>query len=209
MPASITRVSGPAIVLRGRDIDTDRIMPARFLRAVTFEGLEAHVFEDDRAALARDGRTHPFDDPARRAARVLIVGANFGCGSSREHAPQALMRWGIRAIVGESFAEIFFGNSVAIGLPCVAAAGADIERLMRTAEADPEIEFVVELDAGRVEAGDQRAVVTLPATARQAFLSGAWDATGLLLENYEEVERVRARLEGDGALFHRSASKGL
>lgn len=193
-------MAGPAIVLRGRDIDTDRIMPARFLRAVTFDGLEAHVFADDRAALARRGETHPFDDPSRRKARVLIVNGNFGCGSSREHAPQGLVRWGIAAIVGESFAEIFFANGLALGLPCVTASGAEIERLMRVADDSPETEFVVDVEAERVTAGFENdnenvsVAVALPPTARQALLTGAWDATGLLLDDYDRVEQTKAAL---------------
>src|SRR5262245_12787673 len=122
--AAIVQVIGRALPLRGEDIDTDRIMPARFLRAVTFEGLERHVFEDDRKAAA-----HPFDDPPYAGASVLLVNSNFGCGSSREHAPQGLQRWGINAVVGESFAEIFFGNSVMIGLPCVSASPEDVRML--------------------------------------------------------------------------------
>ena len=120
----ITSVTGRGIPLRGDDVDTDRIMPARFLRSVTFDGLEQHVFEDDRAQAAAATTTHPFDQPQYAGASILIVNRNFGCGSSREHAPQGLHRWGIRAVVGESLSEIFFGNSTMIGLPCVTAAAA-------------------------------------------------------------------------------------
>ena len=122
----ITRVQGRALPLRGDDIDTDRIMPARFLVGVSFEGLEKHVFEDDRKAAVRPHNRHPFDVGQYQGARILVVNSNFGCGSSREHAPQGLHRWGIDAVVGESFAEIFFGNSVMIGMPCVTAAPADV-----------------------------------------------------------------------------------
>ena len=190
----IERVTGTAVVVRGNDIDTDRILPARFLRAITFEGLERHLFEDERGEARARGVTHPFDDPARRAARVLLVNANFGCGSSREHAPQAIRRHGIRAVVGESFAEIFFSNALTIGLPCLSAAANDIERLMAVADGSPDTEFAIDLGAGRISAGDVSAAVTLPDTARQAFVSGTWDATGQLLERYEEVERVAKRL---------------
>jgi 3-isopropylmalate/(R)-2-methylmalate dehydratase small subunit len=186
-------VAGPAIVISGNDMDTDRIMPARFLKAVTFAGLEAHVFEDDRREAANQGATHPFDDASRRQARVLIAGGNFGCGSSREHAPQALYRWGIRAIVAESFAEIFFGNSLMIGLPCVTAAPADLEAL-RAAAADATAEIVVDIKGRRVEAGSMHANLHLPDATRDALLSGAWDATGLLLENYSQVEARAAAI---------------
>ena len=190
----IERIAGTAISVRGNDIDTDRILPARFLRAITFEGLERHLFEDERGEARARGASHPFDDPARRAARVLFVNANFGCGSSREHAPQAIRRHGIRAVVGESFAEIFFSNALTIGLPCLSAAANDVERLMMIADRSPDAEFTIDLREGRIEAGDLSAEVTLPETARQAFVSGTWDATGQLLERYEEVERVAARL---------------
>jgi len=188
-----TSLSGPAIVLGGDDIDTDRIMPARFLRAITFEGIEAHVFEDDRRALASRGEMHPFDDPARRHARVMIVGSNFGCGSSREHAPQALLRRGICAIVGESFAEIFFGNAVAIGLACVRVAEADLATLRRAAE-DPAVVFTVDLPRRQVSAAGVSVALDMPESGRQALMSGGWDATSLLLERYEEVERVTRAL---------------
>jgi 3-isopropylmalate/(R)-2-methylmalate dehydratase small subunit len=186
----IVRVAGRGLPLRGDNIDTDRIIPARFLRAVTFEGLETHVFEDDRAQRP----DHPFSSPVYRDAAILIVNANFGCGSSREHAPQAIQRWGIRAVLGQSFSEIFFGNAVTIGLPCVTAAPDALDALMDLVEADPPAGLVVSLDALQIEAAGHRWPIALPAAAREAFVSGTWDATGLLLDRYEEVENVRSRL---------------
>src|SRR5690349_13213421 len=147
--AAITLITGRALPLRGDDIDTDRIMPARFLRAVSFEGLERHLFEDDRAADA----AHPFNDPRYRGAAILVVNANFGCGSSREHAPQGLARAGIRAVVGESFSEIFRGNAAIIGLPCLAADHASIDELQRLVESSPDVAIDVDVRAGIVRAG--------------------------------------------------------
>jgi 3-isopropylmalate/(R)-2-methylmalate dehydratase small subunit len=137
---------------------------------------------------------HAFDDPSRRAARVLIVGSNFGCGSSREHAPQALARWGIRAIVGESFAEIFFGNAVMLGLPCVAIERSVLASIGQAAAADAHLDVVVDLAAQTVSAGGRSAAVSMPESARQALISGAWDATALLLADYDAVRRTAARL---------------
>ena len=188
---SINRIEGKALPLRGHDIDTDRIIPARFLVSVTFEGLEHHVFEDDRAALA--GR-HPFDNPAYRGARVLIVNRNFGCGSSREHAPQALIRWGIRAVVGESFSEIFLGNSIALGMPCLTVSSEGVERLLARAEHAPEDPFEVEIGTLTVTAGNLSVKAAMPEAARTAFLDGVWDATALLLENFAEVNATADRL---------------
>jgi 3-isopropylmalate/(R)-2-methylmalate dehydratase small subunit len=185
----IARVEGRGLPLRGHDIDTDRIIPGRFLRAVTFDGLERHVFEDDRRA-----GPHPCDDPRHAGAAILIVHSNFGCGSSREHAPQALQRWGIRAVVGESFAEIFFGNAVMIGLPCVTARPADVQALMDLVEASPDASITVDLAAGTCTAAGRSFGVSLPANARDAFLTGAWDTTGMLLERYEEVDEAASRL---------------
>lgn len=191
--SKVTRVAGRAISLPANDIDTDRIMPARFLKAVTFEGLEHHLFEDDRKEAAGRGQLHPFDDPARKGARVFLTGVNFGCGSSREHAPQALVRWGIRAVIGESFAEIFAGNSLMLGLPCVEVSAEDLAKLRAAAE-NPVTEFDVDLGSQKIGAGDAVVSLTMPQAARDALMSGAWDATGLLLENYDEVTATASRL---------------
>lgn len=182
------------IPLRGDDIDTDRVIPARYLRAVTFEGLEANLFEDERHEYRQSGRQHPVDVPDYQGARVMVVGRNFGCGSSREHAPQSIQRWGIGALVGVSFSQIFFGNSVAMGLPCVSANEADVQWLMDLAEREPATEITVDVAHQCVRAGDRVVPVTLPAAALDAFTSGAWDATGLLLENFDDVRAVADRL---------------
>ncbi len=185
----ISSITGRALPLRGHDIDTDRIIPARYLVAVSFEGLERHVFADDRA-----GGRHPFDDPRFAGATVLVVNRNFGCGSSREHAPQALQRWGIRAIVGEGYSEIFFGNAVQLGLPCVTASPSAIEQLMVAVEQDPQITLTVDLETMTVAMHSLRESVTMPASARDALTSGLWDGTGLLLQNFDEVRATAARL---------------
>ena len=190
-------VEGKGLPMRGDDIDTDRIMPARFLRAVTFEGLEQHLFADERtgsAAAAHAHGVHPFDNPHFQGASILVVNSNFGCGSSREHAPQGLHRWGINAIVGESFAEIFFGNSGMIGMPCVTASPEDVRALMETVEKNPEAEVSIDLVAGTCEVAGFRCAVALPPKVREAFTTGAWDTTGMLLDNFDEVQATAARL---------------
>ncbi|HEV3059121.1 MAG TPA: hypothetical protein VGY48_12795 [Vicinamibacterales bacterium] len=189
-PLAISQLNGRGLPLRGHDIDTDRIMPARFLRAVSFEGLERHLFEDDRAADPR----HAFNDPRYAGAAILIVNANFGCGSSREHAPQGLARAGIRGIVGESFSEIFRGNAAMIGLPCLAADRASIAELQALVEREPSIPIEADIAANRVVAGQLRFVVTLPEPLRDAFVSGQWNPTAMLLDRFEEVRTVAARL---------------
>jgi 3-isopropylmalate/(R)-2-methylmalate dehydratase small subunit len=187
----IREIAGTALPLRGDSIDTDRIIPARFLRSVSFEGLEKHLFEDDRA---QANGSHPISNTAYAGSAILLVNANFGCGSSREHAPQSIRRWGIRAVVGESFSEIFFGNSVALGMPCVTASHDDIERLMTEVEAAPTTVLSIDLAKGTVSGAGIAATVTLPAAARESFLEGTWDATGLLLDRFEQVEAVAGRL---------------
>ena len=187
-------ITGRAVVLRGDDIDTDRIMPARFLRAVSFDGLEAHVFEDDRRMEAGKGGQHPFDAAQSQGATVLLVNKNFGCGSSREHAPQALARWGIRAIVGESFAEIFFSNATALGVPCVTLSPADVRALMGGVDQDATASIAVDIGALFVTSAGVTAVCAMPASARHAFLSGTWDATALLTADFGEVRAAAARI---------------
>jgi 3-isopropylmalate/(R)-2-methylmalate dehydratase small subunit len=187
----ITRIAGTALPVRGDNVDTDRIIPARFLRSVSFEGLEQHLFEDDRAQFAG---LHPASNPAYADATLMFVEANFGCGSSREHAPQAIRRRGIRAVVGVSFSEIFFGNSVALGVPCVSVAASDARSLIAAAEAQPASHFSLDLEEMSLAGPGMRVGVTLPTAARESFLEGTWDATGLLLDRYEQVEAVAARL---------------
>jgi 3-isopropylmalate/(R)-2-methylmalate dehydratase small subunit len=191
----IREISGTALPLRGVSIDTDRIIPARFLRSVSFEGLEAHLFEDDRIQADADAPgSHPLSNPAYAGSAILLVNANFGCGSSREHAPQAIRRWGIQAVVGESFSEIFFGNSVALGLPCLSASHADIERLMALVEGAASTVLSLDIAGGTLSGAGVTANVTLPPAARESFLEGTWDATGMLLDRFEEVEAVAGRL---------------
>jgi 3-isopropylmalate/(R)-2-methylmalate dehydratase small subunit len=190
----IRLVHGRALPLRGDNIDTDRIIPARFLRSITFEGLEHHLFEDDRKQLEAAGQRHPVDDPRYADAAILLANVNFGCGSSREHAPQAIRRRGVRAVVGESFSEIFFGNSVALGMPCVTTDAATMAALMELVESQPATDVSIDLDQMTVKAGGATYAARLPAAARESFLDGSWDATGLLLDRFEDVEAVASRL---------------
>lgn len=185
----IESVAGRAVPLHGNDIDTDRIIPARFLRCVTFDGLGEHAFEDDRRALKAKGRTHVLDMPEYQGGSILFVNKNFGCGSSREHAPQALMHWGIEAIVGESFAEIFFGNCVSMGIPCVTAGEASIGRLMQAAESDPTAAWTLEIRGNELR-GPVTEKVEMPEGPRAQFLSGKWNPMSELLENIPVVEKV-------------------
>ena len=187
--SSVNRAEGRGIPLRGNDIDTDRIIPARYLRNITFEGLGEFAFEDDRKST-----DHPFDEERYRGASILVVNGNFGCGSSREHAPQAIMRWGIRAIVGESFAEIFQGNCTAMGLPCVTAPAGNIQALMAAVESDPKCEIAVDLEARSLSCGDLGFEIGIPDGDRIQLLEGTWDATGMLLEGRESVRSVARNL---------------
>ncbi|RMF66063.1 MAG: 3-isopropylmalate dehydratase small subunit [Cyanobacteria bacterium J069] len=191
MMSQVQAISGRGIPLVGDDIDTDRIIPARFLKCVTFDGLGAHAFEDDRAQLQGQ---HPFDQPQYQGAEVLVVNRNFGCGSSREHAPQAIAKWGIKALVGESFAEIFFGNCVAMGIPCVTATGDDVKALQGAIAANPQTAVTVDLNAMTATCGDVSVPVQMGAGPRQMFLSGSWDATGQLVAQTEQIRATAAKL---------------
>lgn len=189
--SQVQSVSGRAISLVGNDIDTDRIIPARFLRCVTFDGLGAQVFADDRSQL--NGQ-HAFDQPQYQGAEILVVNRNFGCGSSREHAPQAIAKWGIKALVGESFAEIFLGNCLAMGVPCVTAASADLQALQDWIAAHPAEALTLDLAAMQVQFGESSISVAMGEGARNMFLGGTWDACGQLVAQGAAIRQTAAQL---------------
>lgn len=190
----IKQISGRGVPLRGNDIDTDRIIPARFLRCVTFDGLGAHAFEDDRAQLKAQGKTHSFDDARFKGAAVLVANANFGCGSSREHAPQAIARWGVKAIVAVSYSEIFHGNCVAMGLPAVRVSQADSEAIQSAIEADPKAEVRVDIEANQVTVAGKIFSATLGDGPRKQFLTGQWDSLGELVNGLPQVKGTAGKL---------------
>jgi 3-isopropylmalate/(R)-2-methylmalate dehydratase small subunit len=192
----IVRVAGRPIPLRGNDIDTDRIIPARYMKAVTFEGLGQYVFNDERFDTQGHSKGYVLDDPRFEAKgpRIAIVNKNFGCGSSREHAPQALLRWGIKALVGESFADIFFGNCVALGIPCVTSSEADVLSLMAAVEEDPAHDLVVDIASGTATYRGKSYPIGLPSGAWTQLLEGTWDATRILLQAADQVRATAARL---------------
>ena len=180
----ITQINGQCISLIGNDIDTDRIIPARFLKCVNFDALGESVFKDDRETL--DGR-HPFDLEVNKNAKILIVNSNFGCGSSREHAPQALMRWGIRAILGESFADIFYSNCIAIGIPCFTLPKKSIEKI-QSYNHNKFLFLEIDLKNCLAKSKDLTLNLEIKESSRKMFLSGEWDATSTLLENEDFIE---------------------
>jgi 3-isopropylmalate/(R)-2-methylmalate dehydratase small subunit len=185
-----TRVAGRGIPLPGNDIDTDRIIPARFLKEVTFETMGEHAFEDAKT----QNPEHPFNSPVYKGASVLVVGQNFGCGSSREHAPQALMRWGIGAIVGGSFGEIFFGNCVMLGIPCMVVTQEDLEWLQRAISRSPQEVVTVDVEKQEVRCGDRVIKATMPDGPRNQLVGGTWDSTAVLLEAGAAIETTAKKL---------------
>lgn len=187
----VKQVSGKGVPLEGDDIDTDRIIPARFLRCVTFDGLGAEVFADDRT---QRGGKHPFDLPQYQGATLLVVNDNFGCGSSREHAPQALAKWGIKAIIGESFAEIFFGNCTSMGIPCLSAAKPTVKKLQEILRQNPDTSLTVDLETLEVSCGDFVAKISLDSGSRSMLITGTWDSCGQLVNNVEDISKTVAKL---------------
>jgi len=193
--ARVTRVVGRAVPVRGNDIDTDRIIPARYLKEVTFARMGEYPFFDERFDAAGKPRPHPFNDARFQGASILFVNRNFGCGSSREHAPQALYRFGIRAIVGESFATIFAGNCLMMGVPAVAAESAEIEELMKRAESQPKLLWALDLRGKTLSCEDGKTIpFDLPESAWKALVEGHWDSTSMLRANLEKVRKVAASL---------------
>ena len=185
---SITQVSGTAVYIPGADIDTDRIIPARYLRCVTFDDLAEGLFRDVRTDPNGKPLNHPLDDPQFQGASVMLSGPNFGCGSSREHAPQAIRRAGFDAVIAESFAEIFFGNSTGLGMPCVCASAEEIKALGAAVQANPKLEVSIDLDAMTASYGDTIIKVTMPDSAREALMSARWDPIQELLDNIDSIE---------------------
>jgi 3-isopropylmalate/(R)-2-methylmalate dehydratase small subunit len=198
--SKVTQVRGRAVPVRGDDIDTDRIIPARYLKEITFSKMGDYPFFDERFNADGSPKPHPFNEARFQGATVLIGNVNFGCGSSREHAPQSLVRWGnpaqpgIKAIIAESFAEIFAGNCVMLGVPAVTAAKDDVLALQGLAERDPQTEFTVDLESLTVKAGALTVKVALAESRRDALLKGTWDGTGLLIANADKVAENAKKL---------------
>lgn len=190
----ITSVEGSAVHVAGADVDTDRIIPARFMKCVTFDGLGEYLFYDVRFDEDGNERSHPLNDKKYEGASILLAGNNFGCGSSREHAPQALYRYGFRAVIAESFAEIFFGNCATLGVPCVCASASDILEMAEVVENDPTVEVTIDIEEREVRAGDEKWAVEILDSARDAFLSARWDPMGGLLEGASDVEDTASKL---------------
>jgi 3-isopropylmalate/(R)-2-methylmalate dehydratase small subunit len=190
----ISQIAGAGIYVPGDDVDTDRIIPARYMKCVTFDGLGEFLFRDERFDAEGNPKPHPLNDPKHQSATILLAGRNFGCGSSREHAPQALYRHGIRAVLAESFAEIFFGNSITLGMPCLVMDGRDIRSLAALIDEAPSAEINIDIAGGKVHMADVSFPATLPDHAREALVNGRWDAIADLLEGLEDVRSTASRL---------------
>jgi 3-isopropylmalate/(R)-2-methylmalate dehydratase small subunit len=192
--AKITSVTGRAVCVPGNDIDTDRIIPARFMKCVTFDGLGEFLFHDVRKNADGSDKPHPLNEPRFRGATILLSGANFGCGSSREHAPQAIQKHGFKAVVAENFAEIFFGNCTTLGIPCATASRGDIAKIAAAIEKDAATEVVLDVAKQEIRFAGQTVVVEVRAAARDALVNGRWDAIGELLDGVPAVKTRAATL---------------
>jgi len=192
--SKVTEVIGTGVPVVGDDIDTDRIIPARFLKEITFSKMGDYPFFDERFTPEGEKKDHPFNDPQYQGAALLIANSNFGCGSSREHAPQSLVRWGIRAVIAESYAEIFAGNCIMLGTPTFVATKEDVARLQTWVKANPSGQIKADLRTMKVIAGDLEISVTMPESRRSALIEGIWDSTALLLANVDKVKKTAASL---------------
>jgi 3-isopropylmalate/(R)-2-methylmalate dehydratase small subunit len=191
----VKQVTGRAVPVRGNDIDTDRIIPARYMKEITFSRMGEYPFYDERFDSEGKPKPHPFNDPRYKGASILFVNRNFGCGSSREHAPQALCRFGIKAVVGESFAAIFAGNCTVMGIPTVTVGAAEMEELMKRVEANPQTDFIIDVEKKTLCRNAQRSLpVDLPESSRRALLDGTWDSTTMLLVNLDKAKKVASTL---------------
>jgi len=192
--AKITSLTGRGVCVPGADIDTDRIIPARFMKCITFDGLGEFAFYDERKKADGSDKPHPLNDPRFAGASVLISGSNFGCGSSREHAPQSLYRFGFRAVLAESFAEIFFGNSITLGMPCMTLSRDDLVKLAAIIEKNPQAEIAIDVQNRKVICGGETFAAGLPHSAHEALVTGRWDAIADLLEGLPDVAKTAKSL---------------
>lgn len=190
----ITQVSGRGVYVPGNDIDTDRIIPARFMKCVTFDGLGEFLFYDVRKNADGTDKPHPLNEPRFQGATILLSGSNFGCGSSREHAPQAIQKYGFRAVIAESYAEIFFGNSTGLGIPCASASREDIAKIAAAIEKDPQT--IIEIDVAKQEIrfAGQTVKASFRESARDALINGRWDPIGELIEGLPEAKEKAVKL---------------
>ncbi len=192
--AKVTSVTGRGVFVPGNDIDTDRIIPARYLKCVTFDGLGEFLFQDVRKNADGSLKPHPLNEPRFAGATILLSGANFGCGSSREHAPQAIQKHGFKAVVAESYAEIFFGNCVTLGLPCATASREDIAQIAAAIERDPQTEIVLDVAGQAIHFAGRTVPAGVRDSARDALVNGRWDPIGELLEGLPAVQATAAKL---------------
>ena len=192
--AKITEITGRGVFVPGNDIDTDRIIPARFMKCVTFDGLGEFLFYDVRKNADGTDKPHPLNEPRFKGATVLLSGANFGCGSSREHAPQAIQKYGFKAVVAENFAEIFFGNCTTLGIPCFEASRDDIAKIAAAIERNPQTEIVADVAKQEIRFGGQAVKANVRAASRDALVNGRWDAIGELLDGVPAVKAKAATL---------------